>query len=113
MNRRSLLKTLVAVGAAILGPRLLVGPARAAQTVHLNIKKFKFDPKPVIVKVGDTLVVTNQDGARHTATAKDKSWDTGTLKKDQSVEIAIVKGMDPDFTCRFHPNMSGFLKIDG
>lgn len=113
MTRRQTLKYLLAAGAALIIPGYSARPAKAATDVFLKIKSFKFNPRQVEVKVGDTLIIENLDGARHTATAVDGSWNTGTLRKGKSAEIEIVAGMHTDYFCKFHRNMKGSLKIVG
>src|SRR5436305_175318 len=52
--------------------------------VSVNIMNFKFDPTPLVIPVGTTVVWTNQDTAPHTATSDAGSaftFDTGMLQK--------------------------------
>ena len=74
-NRRQIL---AATGAAIAAP-VFAHPVSADAPVqhHVNIKSFRFDPKVVTVRPGDTIVWHNHDIAPHTATALVGSWDTG------------------------------------
>lgn len=70
------------------------------------IQGFAFKPANLKVKAGDAVRFVNADSAPHTATAKDGSFDTGRLKKGQSIEVQIPKGSH-DFFCKFHPKMVG------
>jgi plastocyanin len=47
----------------------------------------------------------------HTATAKDKRWDTGALKPGQSAERKVTKGMSAAYFCSFHPAMTAPLNV--
>ncbi len=109
MNRRNLLRT----GGAFAALSLIAAPLRAAPTAHnITISKFKFAPNKINVRVGDTITWTNEDGAPHTATAKDESWDTGTLKKGETSEpITVTAQMNKDYFCRFHRGMKARLRI--
>jgi len=105
MQRRSFLKILGFTGAAAALPRL----AHAATIHQVSIEGFKFNPATLAVSAGDTVVFTNNDSARHTATATDRSWDTGRLRRGQSAEISVVANMEAGFFCALHPNMKGQL----
>jgi len=105
MQRRSFLKILGVTGASAALPRL----AEAANTYQVSIEGFKYIPAALPVMVGDTVIFTNRDRAPHTATANDRSWDTGTLRQGQSAEITITAAMEGDYFCAIHPNMKGRL----
>ena len=109
MNRRTLLSTLAgAVTLAFFAPK-----AQAATTHRVEIKGFKFRPKELSVAVGDRIQFENSDGAPHSATADNKSWDTGVLSGGQSAEITVTEGMGDRYFCKIHPNMRGKLTITG
>lgn len=76
---------------------------------HIEIKDLVFVPATIDVKVGDTITWTNRDFVPHTATASDKSWDTGTINKDESKSVVIDSEMETDYYCIFHPNMEGSI----
>ncbi len=109
MNRRRTLKMIFAAGATLLVP--FAKSASAATTHQVEIKGFKFAPKTLSVKAGDTIVFTNKDGAPHTATARDKKWNTKTLMRNKSASIAVTAEMDKNYFCKFHPAMTGRLNI--
>jgi plastocyanin len=108
MHRRHALGILAALPLAAFAV-----PVRAATSHAVTIKSFKFNPAVLEVAVGDTIVFTNQDGAPHTATASDGSWDTGRLGKGKSAEIAVTSGMSGAYICKFHPMMAGQIKVAG
>lgn len=108
ITRRAALRLgLAAVAAA---PLALAGarPARAA-THQVTIKGFAFEPNSLNVAVGDTIVFTNEDGAPHTATADDGSFDTGRLNRGKSGEITVGAAGTHSYFCKFHPNMKGSI----
>lgn len=91
-------------------------PDQAEQTKvpreHLiEIKGLVFVPAIIDVNVGDTITWTNRDFVPHTATASNKSWDTGTINKDESKSIVINPGMETGYFCIFHPNMKGSMTL--
>ena len=102
-DRRSVLIGLSSLAA------LTALPARAAADHAVAIKGMKFDPAELDVAVGDTVTFTNMDGAPHTGSAKDGSFDTGKLTKGQSGTVTIEAAGDIAFFCKVHPNMKGVI----
>lgn len=78
---------------------------------QVEIKDLVFVPATLNVNIGDTITWTNRDLVPHTATATNKSWDTGTITKDESKSIVISLGMETDYICIFHPNMVGSMTL--
>jgi len=99
----------LAPAAALL---LLIAPAAAAasQTHVVVIDKMKFGPVPAQVKVGDTILWENRDLFRHTATAKDGSFNID-LPAGAKGKTLIRKAGAIAFTCKFHPGMRGVLEV--
>jgi len=107
-SRRQTLRLGFASLAAL--PLLALGTRRAMAATHqVEIKGFKFSPASLQVAVGDTVMFTNKDGAPHTATATDGSFDTGTVKKNKTGSITITAAGAHAYKCRFHPNMKGTI----
>lgn len=108
-----------AVFAAALTVATLTAPAYAAdatQTVSvrrhvIEIQKLKFAPSSLEVSPGDTIVWVNKDFVPHTATAKDKSWSSKSLKKGAEWQMIVQTGMRTDYFCKFHPAMKAHLQI--
>ena len=75
------------------------------------IEQFAFQPAVVRVAVGDTIVWDNRDIVPHTATARNKSWDSGDIPAHgRRITIASTKG-EQEFTCLYHSNMKGRLVV--
>ena len=54
----------------------------AESSTHvIEIHKMKFQAGMLNVKIGDTVTWVNKDIVPHTATANDKSWDSGRFKE--------------------------------
>ncbi len=77
------------------------------------MKGLAFALARIEAKVGDGIRWTNADLAPHTATATDKSWDTGPIKKGESATVEVTEGMTGTCTCRFHPHMRGEVVVIG
>lgn len=84
-------------------------PASAAQyTIVLN--DMKFGPVPAELHVGDTVVWQNNDIFRHSATARDKSFDLDLPPQGQAT-LGLKTAGDINFYCKFHPGMTGTLVV--
>jgi plastocyanin len=87
-----------------------VTPLAATAASHeITIARMKFGPPPVL-HVGDVITWRNDDIFRHTATARDKSFDIDLPPKSQR-SMTLEKAGKVDFYCRFHPMMKGTLDI--
>lgn len=104
-NRRAVLGWLLA-----LAGLPLARPAHA-NTVTVTIRQMQFVPEAVEIAAGDTVAFLNLDLVPHTATASDKAFDTGTLQKDQRVEVAFPSAGDFAYVCKFHPHMKGRVTV--
>lgn len=87
------------------------GGAGGASTDRVAIADFAFDPETVTVDAGTKLTWTNDDEAPHTATADDGSFDTGTLKLDDTGAVALDQPGTYTYYCRFHPFMKGTVEV--
>ena len=111
--------------AALLGAALLAGcgsddegaaaPAGAAAATKIDIKDFKYSPTPATVKAGETVTVPNADNAPHTLTdsASKRSFDSGTIKGDESGSVTFTKPGTYTYFCEFHPYMEGSVTVTG
>jgi len=99
-------------------PHEAAAPAPAAQPekvtptgeVHVvKISSFKFDPPALEVHLGDVVEWKNEDFVAHTATADDKSFDTGRIEAGETKRIVVSrKGASP-YYCRYHLAMRGTI----
>jgi plastocyanin len=83
--------------------------ARASQTATVLIRDMAFQPPSVELKAGDTLVFSNADSFRHTATAKGE-FDLD-LKPGQSRSVVLKHDGTYEVTCRYHPTMTIRLPV--
>lgn len=65
------------------------------------------------VAVGTTVIVTNADGAPHTWTADDGSFDAGTLNQGDSFEFTFTEAGEFTYHCNIHPSMIGKIVVTG
>jgi plastocyanin len=86
-------------------------PEQGAQNHTVDIVDFLYDPDPLEAHVGDTVTFVNKDAAPHTATASDKSWDSGNLNQGDSWTLKLDKVGTFDYICTYHPDMAGTLIV--
>ena len=87
------------------------GGAGAGQTVV--IKDFKFEPANLKVASGTKVTVKNEDGAAHTLTADDRSFDTGNIEGNGQKEITASKAGQVTYKCDIHQYMTGVIQVTG
>lgn len=89
---------------------LIAGPAHAANH-SVSIKSMKFNPAELTIAVGDTVTFINEDGAPHTASANDGSFDTGKLTTGASAGVTFAAAGSFDYFCKVHPNMKALIIV--
>ncbi len=92
----------------LLSMAAFVRPAKAEGAV-VEIHQFKFVPAEIEVAAGATITFTNLDLVPHTATGD--GFDTGTLKKGDSREIAFSEAGDFPYLCTLHRHMKGRVRV--
>jgi len=107
-SRRALL------AAALGGLGLWSVSARAAtsagKTVPIVIDGATFAPGDVTAQVGDTVSWTNKDVVDHTATAAHDEWRV-LVKAGKTATLVLKKAGSFDYSCEFHPTMTGHLLV--
>ncbi len=87
------------------------GAGGAGQT--LVIKDFKYEPATLMVAPGAKITVKNEDGAAHTVTAGDGSFDTGNIEGKAQKEITVSKAGQISYKCDIHQYMTGVIQVSG
>lgn len=113
-SQRAATRKLLSFGIALLilaGSSGLQSAAAKTRAHTIPIKAFKFNPATLIVGVGDTVVWKNEDIAPHTATARGKNFDSGSIEPGSSWKYVAGKKGTYFYYCAFHPNMKGKLIV--
>ena len=84
--------------------------ARAAKAV--TIADFSFTPASITINAGDTVTWTNNGPTGHSATADDKSFDTGVFPAGQSRSHTFNQAGSFSYICTPHPNMKGTVIVE-
>jgi len=107
ITKRTFLKTTAGTALALAWGQT----AQATANQAVTIKGFAFVPATIDIKAGDTVTFTNLDGAPHTATADDGSFDTATLRRGKSAALTFSKAGEFSYFCKFHKNMKAVIRV--
>lgn len=83
----------------------------AVRSAKVEIADFAYDPDPVTVESGGKVIWLNQDSAPHTASAKDGSFDTGTLQQGKLKSETFKTPGTYTYVCQIHPFMHGTVVV--
>lgn len=72
--------------------------------------KMKFGPVPAGIRAGDVILWVNRDMFRHTATARDGSFNVDLAARASGRMVVKRPGAIP-FFCEYHSGMKGTLSI--
>ena len=90
------------------------GPsAGAASGQTVLIRDFKFEPANLTATPGAKVTVKNEDGAAHTLTADDRSFDTGNIEGKGQKEITAPNTDRVAYKCEIHQYMTGVIQVSG
>jgi len=112
-NYRTITRALLCCGVATLILAGSLGPSSATKPKShtISIGDIKYLPATLIVRAGDTVVWKNDDIVPHTATAKNKSFDSGNIEPGASWSYVAKKKGTYLYDCTYHPNMRGKLIV--
>jgi plastocyanin len=82
-------------------------PGKVGGGTAIAIKNFQYSPETLVVKAGDSITVTNDDGTVHTLTADDKRFDTGNLDGGSKATITVASPGTYTYHCDVHNYMMG------
>ncbi len=85
-------------------------PAVSSQTVSVSIQNFAFNPSPVKIKVGDSVVWTNDDPAPHAIKAA--GFNSATLNTGDAFKFKFTAAGTYAYGCAIHPSMSGQVIVE-
>ncbi len=84
--------------------------ARSSEVITVTIGDLAFAPADVAAHVGDTVLWRNNDILDHTATDEAQGWDVA-VPSGQSGEIVLQTPGTFAYICRYHPNMTGTIRV--
>ena len=107
---------LAALLALLTFPSVATPAPRTAATSNVSAIDFQFEPKTIVVSVGDTITWKNNGVFTHTVTADDNSFTSPNLApNDQFSQTFASAGVFP-YHCQFHGapggvGMSGIVLV--
>lgn len=86
-------------------------PQADAATHTVVMEGVAFKPQTLTVRRGDKVVWVNKDLFPHTATAQDRSFDSGEVAPEKSWTLTIARTGTFAYVCTLHPTMKGTLIV--
>ena len=86
-------------------------PARAAETVTIEIGNYSFAPADVTIAPGTTVVWVNHDEMVHTIISTDHLFGSKGMDTDDRYSFTFDKEGDYGYVCSLHPYMTGMIKV--
>ena len=83
------------------------GALTEPRTVTVNMDQFKFKGSNVTVQQGWTVNWINTESPRHTATADDESFNSGTMSQGDTFTFTFTETGTFPYYCRFHGDNGG------
>ena len=111
MAARLALPMCAAAGLLLAGAAPSTGGPEGAAPAPISMQITGFQPQVLAVKVGDRITWVNNDLFPHTATADDKTFDSGSVAPSDTWGFVAKKPGTYTYTCTFHPNMKGTIKV--
>src|SRR5579859_1538660 len=111
---------LVGCAAAAPPPTPTVAPAPTATEAPLpapvatnavNIANFAFGPAAITVPVGSVVTWTNTDIEQHTATARDRTFNSDIIANAKTYSFTFSKAGTYRYSCLIHPTMVGDVVV--
>jgi len=103
-----------AIAAGAMAAALLIGvpgeALAAPATYTVTIRNMRFGAVPANLRVGDRIVWVNRDIFRHTATARNRSFNID-LPPSASATMVVRQSGTIAFYCTYHPGMTGQLVV--
>lgn len=95
------------------GTQVAVGEGAAAEpkTHTVVVAGMKFSPETLAVARGDVVVWVNKDFFPHTATARDRTFDSGEFGAGSSFRYVADKAGTFPYICTLHPTMKATLIV--
>lgn len=83
----------------------------SGKVAAVAIRGFKFVPAEVNIKVGETVVWTNEDTAPHTVESSDGTLRSDELSKGDKYSHTFTKAGKYDYICGIHTSMKGSVNV--
>ncbi len=78
----------------------------------ITISDDSYDETTYTVEAGRAVRFVNNGDNKHTATADDESWGTGTMTAGQSFSRYFTRSGEWDFHCNYHADMTATIVVE-
>ena len=99
----------ILIGVVLLGGGSILAQPEPQATVAMDA--FEFKPADLTVSAGIEVVWTNKDSESHTVSARDRSFDSGTLDQGKIFKVRFPRAGTFTYACEFHPTMTGKVVV--
>lgn len=103
--------TIVVSAAGTTGPTVVGGGTGAP--IEVKMAGRRFAPVSVTIAAGTTVSFVNDDDRDHTATAGDRSFDSGILAPGARYPRTFATAGTFPYICALHPDMTGTVTVTG
>jgi plastocyanin len=104
------MKPMLLAAAALSVAAVPLSADAAPKTYTIVIAKMQFGPAPAGLRKGDRILWVNRDIFKHSATARDGSFDVDLPPGAHATIVVRQAGRIP-FYCKYHPGMTGVLNV--
>src|SRR5687768_1685689 len=85
---------------------------KAEATEHaVSMKNVKYAPATLDIKVGDTVIWTNDDDHDHTVISADGSFKSEKIGRGETFKHTFDKKGKFKYSCSYHPRMKGTITV--
>ena len=81
-------------------------------TNTITISNMSFSPSSLKVKAGTTVTWVNEETMSHTATANDGSFNSGTLRQNNTFKHTFSSAGTFPYHCALHSGMNGTVVVE-
>jgi plastocyanin len=82
-----------------------------AESHEVLIANLQFKPASISIKVGDTIVWTNNDDRDHTVISVDGTFASDIIRRGESFSFKYDKPGKFAYGCKLHPRMKGVVVV--
>ncbi len=87
-------------------------PPPPEDAVDVSILGFAFNPNPVTIEAGQTVLWVNNDGVSHTATSEDGLWNSGSIRGGAQYFFTFDQPGEFAYFCSIHREMTATVIVE-
>ena len=80
--------------------------------IGVSISGFAFNPNPVTIESGQTVLWVNNEAVSHTTTSDDDLWNSGSLRTDAQFFFTFEQPGEFAYFCSIHREMTGTVIVE-